>query len=86
MKKKKGGKKAGEASDTESMSQAEETQAPTREETPARQETPVRQEAPAKQENREPLKLDQSLFQPFNLGDVKKIQSTPDHQVIHIMA
>jgi hypothetical protein len=25
--------------------------------------------------------LDQSLFKPFNLGEVRKIQSTPDHQV-----
>lgn len=24
--------------------------------------------------------MDQSLYQPFSLGDVKKIQSTPDHQ------
>jgi ATP synthase F1 delta subunit len=23
--------------------------------------------------------LDKALYQPFSLGDVKKIQSTPDH-------
>ena len=28
----------------------------------------------------EKLDLDQSLFQPFNLGDVKEVQSTPDNK------
>jgi hypothetical protein len=45
-------------------------------------------ETPASEERRgavqhEELHLDRSLFQPFTLGDVKKIQSTPDHQVSH---
>lgn len=30
----------------------------------------------------EELHLDQSLYKPFELGDVKKIQSTPDHLVL----
>jgi hypothetical protein len=31
-------------------------------------------------QEQEDLNLDKTLFQPYSLGDVKKIQSTPDHQ------
>jgi ATP synthase F1 delta subunit len=64
-KKKKGGKKKeGQLSDTEGGATAQEEDSFAA----AREAKP-----------QEDLKLEQSLFQPFTLGEVKKIQSTPDH-------
>jgi hypothetical protein len=37
--------------------------------------------AEARKPRNENLHLDKSLFQPFDLGDIKKIQSTPNHLV-----
>jgi hypothetical protein len=69
-KKKKGGKKgAGQQSDTET------------ETTTAEHAAEEDKFAAARQSTHEETHVDQSLFKPFSLGDVKKIQSTPDHQV-----
>lgn len=38
--------------------------------------------AEARHGTQDELHLDQSLFAPFTLGDLKRIDSTPDHQVI----
>jgi hypothetical protein len=67
--KKKKGKRAGEPGTASDSEVAAEEQQPAA--TQARQ--PVQQED---------LQLDRALFSAFSLGDVKKIQSTPDHQVI----
>lgn len=36
----------------------------------------------ARQASEDQVNLSQDLYKPFNLGDVKRIDSTPDHQVI----
>jgi len=69
-KKKKGRKADQEASDNES--QAEEDHADSRQE--ESQDSQVHS-APL-----EDLNLDKELYQPFSLGDVRQIDSTPDHQ------
>jgi len=71
-KKKKGGKKgAGQQSDAESSSV--ESAEPEED-----------RFAAATHSRAEEAVVDQSLFKPFSLGDVRKIQSTPDHQVKHL--
>lgn len=72
-KKKKGFKKPGEVSDAEaslSGSEAEETFV-----------APTPQQSQQSHQS-EPLSLNRDLFQPFTVGDIKKIQSTPDNKVI----
>ena len=66
--KKKKGKRAGEAgtaSDSEAVAE----------------EQPVAAQQARQVVHEVEIPLDRALFQPFSLGDVKKIQSTPDNQV-----
>jgi hypothetical protein len=39
--------------------------------------------AAAKTKSTEQVKVDESLYKPFNVGDIKKLTSTPNHQVIN---